>query len=68
MTHHYASCSSSVRRRESYPQITPMAQIFRDPQISQMTRIPDPGLDNHGMTIATLGRNRGYVPLWAPSL
>jgi len=55
-----------------------MAQIFRDaggeaerggdPQISQMTRIPAPGLDNHGMTIATLGRNRGYVPFWAPSL
>jgi hypothetical protein len=33
-----------------------------------MTRIPDPGLDNHGMTIATLGRNRGCVPLWVPSL
>jgi hypothetical protein len=58
--------------------MTPMAQIFRDtdgeaerggyPQISQMTQIPDPGLNNHGTTVATLGRNRSYVPPWVPSL
>jgi hypothetical protein len=58
--------------------MTPMVQIFRDtdgqaervgyPQISQMTQIPDPGLNNHEATAATLVRNRGYVPLWAPSL
>jgi hypothetical protein len=55
-----------------------MAQIFGDtdgeaerdgyPQISQMTQIPDPGLNSHEATLATLGRNRSYVPLWAPSL
>jgi hypothetical protein len=58
--------------------MTPMAQILRDtdeeaerdgyPQISQMTQISDPGLNNHEATVATLGRNRSYVPLWAPSL
>ena len=53
-------------KRVSYPQMAQMAQIFRDadgeaerdgyPQISQMAQIPDPGLNNHEATAATLGR------------